>query len=165
MSVDSPCCRKGKQAESVELLHPSQSERFAFRRHDRDGRARRCFRPNSLVRPALLMLFQHHRIRRHLNWAKRQDMLRDIPKIDMPKRAKGAKMVKARPVTGEEFDRLIVVDAETPGVKSEDVDLPSGQKGQPGESTQTIVTKDRNEVRVLGLEPKTYGLKVRCSTN
>lgn len=92
-------------------------------------------------------------------------MLRDIPKIDMPKRAKGAKMVKARPVTGEEFDRLIVVDAETPGVKSEDVDLPSGQKGQPGESTQTIVTKDRNEVRVLGLEPKTYGLKVRCSTN
>src|SRR5262245_28744205 len=42
-----------------------------------------------------------------LNWAKRVGMLHERPSIEMPKRAKGSKLMKGRPVTGEEFDRMI----------------------------------------------------------
>ena len=48
-----------------------------------------------------------------LNWAKGQKMLHELPQINMPKRAKGSKMMKGRPITGEEFDRMI---AAVPGV-------------------------------------------------
>jgi len=56
-----------------------------------------------------------------LNWAKGQDLLRELPKIEMPKRAKGSKMMKGRPVTSEEFDRMIAAVPEADGVKAEDV--------------------------------------------
>jgi integrase len=42
-----------------------------------------------------------------LNWARRQKMLHDLPSIEMPKRAKGGKLMKGRPVTGEEFERML----------------------------------------------------------
>lgn len=42
-----------------------------------------------------------------LNWAKRVGMLHDVPSIEIPKRANGSKMMKGRPITGEEFERLI----------------------------------------------------------
>ena len=34
-------------------------------------------------------------------------MLAEVPKIKMPKRAKGSKVMKGRPITGEEFDRML----------------------------------------------------------
>jgi hypothetical protein len=43
--------------------------------------------------------------------------------------------------------------------------------GSPGTRPETksshtgVVWQRKNEVKALGLEPKTYGLKVRCSTN
>ena len=43
--------------------------------------------------------------------------------------------------------------------------LPAASHESSGESSQPVDRKDKSEVRVLGLEPKTYGLKVRCSTN
>lgn len=46
-----------------------------------------------------------------LNWAKRQGMLRAVPTIDMPTRAKDGKLMKGRPITTEEFDRML---AKTP---------------------------------------------------
>ncbi|WP_145291963.1 tyrosine-type recombinase/integrase [Pirellulimonas nuda] len=45
-------------------------------------------------------------------WANRQGILPKVPSFDMPKKGVAAKM-KGRPITGEEFDRLI---AAVPGV-------------------------------------------------
>lgn len=45
-----------------------------------------------------------------LRWAERVGMLPKAPRIAMPKRAKGAKRsdtMKGRPITGEEFDRML----------------------------------------------------------
>lgn len=42
-----------------------------------------------------------------LNWAKRMGLLAVVPAIEMPRRAKGSKVMKGRPVAGEEFDRLL----------------------------------------------------------
>ncbi|PHS14502.1 MAG: hypothetical protein COA78_05755 [Blastopirellula sp.] len=42
-----------------------------------------------------------------LNWAVEMGMMHEIPKMRKPKRAKGAKAMKGRPITGEEFDRML----------------------------------------------------------
>jgi len=42
-----------------------------------------------------------------LRWARRQKLIREVPEIDMPKRAKAGKAMKGRPITGEEFDRML----------------------------------------------------------
>lgn len=41
-----------------------------------------------------------------LGWAVDMGLLDSVPKVRMPKRAKGSKRMRSRPVTGEEFDRL-----------------------------------------------------------
>jgi integrase len=50
-----------------------------------------------------------------LNWANRINFLAEVPQIDMPKRAKASKMMKGRPCTGEEFDRLLTRVADVVG--------------------------------------------------
>ena len=47
-----------------------------------------------------------------LRWAKRQKLIREVPSVDMPKRVKGSKSMKGRPITGEEFDRLLATVAK-----------------------------------------------------
>lgn len=42
-----------------------------------------------------------------LNWAKDIGMIHSVPKIRMPKRAKNSKVMKGRPITAEEFDRML----------------------------------------------------------
>lgn len=42
-------------------------------------------------------------------WAHRQGLLLKLPQFDMPKQAKG---MKGRPITGEEFDRMVAVAPE-----------------------------------------------------
>ncbi len=42
-----------------------------------------------------------------LKWAASVGMLAAVPKVKMPKRAKGSTMMKGRPITGEEFDRML----------------------------------------------------------
>lgn len=42
-----------------------------------------------------------------LNWAKGQGWIQTVPQFDRLKRAKSAKTMKGRPITGEEFDRLL----------------------------------------------------------
>ncbi len=42
-----------------------------------------------------------------LSWAKSQGLLAAVPKITTPKRVKGAKQMKGRPVTMEEFERML----------------------------------------------------------
>ncbi|HMP08138.1 MAG TPA: phage integrase N-terminal SAM-like domain-containing protein [Lacipirellulaceae bacterium] len=50
-----------------------------------------------------------------LRWAHRQGMLTKLPEFDMPKTAKG---MKGRPITGEEFDRMLAA-------------IPKGIKARP----------------------------------
>lgn len=42
-----------------------------------------------------------------LNWAKRMGLLAVVPNIESPRRAKGGKVMKGRPISGEEFDRML----------------------------------------------------------
>ena len=50
-----------------------------------------------------------------LNWAKDQGWLANVPKFPKLKNARSSKQMKGRPITGEEFDRLIqAVDGEFP---------------------------------------------------
>jgi len=42
-----------------------------------------------------------------LNWAKDIGLITSVPKMRMPKRAKNAKLMKGRPITTEEFDRMV----------------------------------------------------------
>ena len=58
-----------------------------------------------------------------LSWAVRMGLLAKVPAINMPKRAKGQKLMKGRPITGEEFDRLL---ASVPKVVGEEA-APSWQ--------------------------------------
>ena len=46
-------------------------------------------------------------LRAALQWGVEMGLLAALPKIVRPKRAKGGKMMKGRPVTGEEFERLL----------------------------------------------------------
>ncbi len=46
-------------------------------------------------------------LRAALQWAVRMKMLASLPTMEKPKRAKGGKMMKGRPITGEEFDRML----------------------------------------------------------
>ena len=42
-----------------------------------------------------------------LRWAVRQKMLNELPQVDKPRRAKGSKVMKGRPITTEEFERML----------------------------------------------------------
>jgi integrase len=42
-----------------------------------------------------------------MRWAHREGLLNVLPKFTMPKRAKGSSLMRGRPITGEEFDRMI----------------------------------------------------------
>jgi integrase len=43
-----------------------------------------------------------------LSWAVKMGMLSKVPEIELPKRAKGSKLMKGRPITGEVFERMLV---------------------------------------------------------
>jgi integrase len=46
-------------------------------------------------------------LRSALRWAAEVGLLRAVPKIQKPKRAKTAKLMKGRPITAEEFERML----------------------------------------------------------
>jgi integrase len=50
-------------------------------------------------------------------WAHRQGLIAKVPAVDMPKRGVAAKM-KGRPITGEEFDRMIEAVEKVTGPKA-----------------------------------------------
>ena len=56
-------------------------------------------------------------IKAALRWAERMGLMVKAPKIDMPRRPKGQSMMKGRPITGEEFDRML---AAVPKVRPQD---------------------------------------------
>ncbi len=58
-----------------------------------------------------------------LNWAKSIGMLVEVPKVQAPRRAKGAKTMKGRPITLEEFERMLA--------KVPDVVWPTRKRDKP----------------------------------
>lgn len=46
-------------------------------------------------------------MRKALKWAVSQGLLNEVPPINIPKRAKASKVMRGRPITGEEFDRML----------------------------------------------------------
>src|SRR4051794_25364268 len=44
-----------------------------------------------------------------LRWAHSQGLLAIVPKLTMPKRARAAKVMKGRPITTEEFERMLAI--------------------------------------------------------
>ncbi|MEQ8846138.1 site-specific integrase [Botrimarina sp.] len=52
-------------------------------------------------------------------WAVRQGLLSNAPQVEMPKRARGAKVMRGRPITTEEFERMLTA---VPKVVAEDLD-------------------------------------------
>ncbi|REK13008.1 MAG: hypothetical protein DWQ37_10305 [Planctomycetota bacterium] len=58
-----------------------------------------------------------------LNWANRVGLLEKVPTIERPKRAKASKLMKGRPITTEEFERMLA--------KVRAVVVPKPPKGKP----------------------------------
>lgn len=44
-----------------------------------------------------------------LRWAQSMDLVDEVPTIKMPKKASSKKLMRSRPITGEEFDRLVAL--------------------------------------------------------
>lgn len=87
------------------------------------------------IAPETIRSYLSH-IRAALNWAKKAEMLREVPAIEMPKRVKGHKMMKGRAITAEEFDRMIAkVEA---GLVLANTTRPNkNRKRQPSELAQS----------------------------
>jgi len=51
-------------------------------------------------------------LKAEMRWANREGLLNVLPKFTMPKRVKGAKIMRGRPITLEEFERMIGVVAK-----------------------------------------------------
>ena len=53
----------------------------------------------------------HHlrHLKATMRWVNRQGLLTVLPQFDMPKRVKGAKVMRGRAITAEEFDRMLKV--------------------------------------------------------
>jgi integrase len=49
-----------------------------------------------------------------LNWAVKEELLISAPRITMPKRSKGQKLMKGRPITTEEFERMLAKAPDEP---------------------------------------------------
>lgn len=71
-----------------------------------------------------------------LNWAKAQGLLAVVPKLAMPKRAKGAKVMKGRPITTEEFERMLAA-------------VPKAIEARPNTTGDDLVTPWRHYLRGL----------------
>jgi integrase len=84
-----------------------------------------------------------------LNWAHSQGLLAIVPKIFMPRRVKGAKVMKGRPITTEEFERMLAavpkVVAPKPAKKKDDPANPAAK------SDEAIVESWKHYLRGLWL--------------
>lgn len=82
---------------------------------ERISHLQKCLRDQGLSEHTIKSHSAH--LKAALNWAKGVEMLHQVPKITMPQRAKSAKVMKGRPVTAEEFDRMIDKTTEVVGPK------------------------------------------------
>ena len=100
----------GRISKLVQVLRAEETEvDVIFKSVDENGKKTSEKRKETVVVKRAESTIKGHlgSLKAALNWAKRVGMLNEVPSIEMPKRAKGSKMMKGRPVTGEEFDRMI----------------------------------------------------------
>ncbi len=85
-------------------------------------------RENGLAESTIASMLAH--LRAALNWAAKMGMLPKAPTIERPKRAKGSKMMKGRPITLEEFERMLdkLPDVVTKELKDDATDLDEQQR-------------------------------------
>jgi integrase len=67
-------------------------------------------RENGLAESTIAGMLAH--LRAALNWAAKMGMLPKAPAIERPKRAKSSKIMKGRPITLEEFERMLAKVAD-----------------------------------------------------
>lgn len=78
-----------------------------------------------------------------LKWAVELEWLPELPKVKMPKRARRQKVMKGRPITGEEFDRMLAkVEAGLLAVRP-DPGRQAKQKRQWGEASKAALLDAR----------------------
>jgi len=107
-----------------EIIGP---DRLAQVNADRLARFQMVFRNRSRSENTLKGHLAH--LLAALRWAKRIGLLVTIPEIDMPKRAKRSKQMKGRPITTEEFERLLGKVSQ--GLVEAGKDRTKKQKPQP----------------------------------
>jgi len=69
------------------------------------GRLTATLREEGLREATIARHLRH--LKAALRWGERVGLMAKAPRVEMPKRAKGAKMMMGRPITGEEFERMI----------------------------------------------------------
>jgi len=84
------------------LVHP---QKLSDLNADRLSEYQSGLRKAELAEATIRTYLAH--LRSALRWAVDMGMLREVPKVKMPKRARGSKMMKGRPITTEEFERLL----------------------------------------------------------
>jgi integrase len=88
--------------DNIKRITPQWLTKFQRRLLD-DGRA-----------PATVESHFRH-LKAAMNWAKEQGAIPSVPQFPRLKQARSAKVMKGRPITGEEFDRMLAaVDVEFP---------------------------------------------------
>ncbi len=87
-------------------------------------------RENGLAESTIASMLGH--LRAVLNWAAKMGMIPKAPTIERPKRAKSSKMMKGRPITLEEFERMLDKVA----------DVVTAELGEDAEATD-IATRDQ----------------------
>ncbi len=65
-----------------------------------------------------------------LNWAKDVGLLIEVPKVQAPRRAKSAKTMKGRPISGEEFERMLAKVGDVVWTE------PKGHKAKPEDAAR-----------------------------
>jgi integrase len=104
-------------------------------------------RENELAEATIKSYLSH--LKAALRWAERMGLLAKAPKIDMPKRAKGSKVMKGRPIAGEEFERMLAKVADVViGKPKEGQKEPTPEKA---EHNQSIVASWKHNLNGLWL--------------
>ncbi len=94
------------------VLSPNRLSRVTT---DAIGRFKTTLRAQGMKETTLATHLRH--IKAFLNWAERMGLMVSAPQVEMPKKAKGQTMMKGRPITTEEFDRIILA---VPKVRPDD---------------------------------------------
>ena len=82
-----------------------------------------------------------------LKWGERVGLMNEAPTFEMPKRAKGAKLMKGRAITAEEFDRML---AKCPGIAGT-IHKPKGIAPKPAELEKSADIAQRYDWFLRGL--------------
>lgn len=113
---DNTAMRVHQVFDLIELLTPV--ERLAEMTTRRVAEFQHALRTVRKVRETTVKSYLAH-LKASLNWAHRAGLLVTVPKFEMPKRAAAVKM-KGRPITGEEFERMVMATESVVGIDAKE---------------------------------------------